>query len=251
MMIRSRVFVTSLLLALPAAAGVVFVVERVRTAEREVALERVVTSQVNAQVRERCESDPRWFLTGPLEGRPPRGEFVSADPDALAPRPKVNPQPFELFAYDEQFLGTSEAAPQFPREFRMALQASSDPVAAPFKTDEGTGVQIGVETGWIGGPCMYFLGRLAPPPDQWAQRLRLFAGVLGVLLLVSVLASMPTLIRVRRLARVAHESADAGYSAIAPEKLKDELSSMVFLFNDISRELQERKARIEIGRAHV
>ena len=26
-------------------------------------------AQVNAQTRERCESDPRWFLTGRLEGR--------------------------------------------------------------------------------------------------------------------------------------------------------------------------------------
>ena len=56
----------------------------------ELALSRVVTSQVNEQVRERCESDPRWFLTGPLEGRPKRGDPVNPDPE-LQPRPKVEP----------------------------------------------------------------------------------------------------------------------------------------------------------------
>ena len=58
--------------------------------------------QERDQVRERCESDPSWFLTGPLEGRPAKGQFVETTPDQLPPRPKVTEQAFELFAYDEQ-----------------------------------------------------------------------------------------------------------------------------------------------------
>jgi len=103
MMLRTRALVTGALIAAPVAALAVMTVDRSRARDLELALGRVVRSQVNAQVRERCESDPRWFLTGPLDGRPRPGDPVDPNPDALPPRPKVNPQPFELFAYDEQF----------------------------------------------------------------------------------------------------------------------------------------------------
>ena len=105
---------TALALAVPAGALVTYGVERLRASDLKLALERVVRSQINDQVRERCESDPNWFLTGPLEGRPRKGEF---DPngDQLMPRPKLTDQPFELFAYDETFSGSSSAAPGFPR----------------------------------------------------------------------------------------------------------------------------------------
>ncbi|MCC7415903.1 MAG: hypothetical protein IT176_02095, partial [Acidobacteria bacterium] len=87
MMIRRRLFLSSVVAALPAAALLGYLVDRARAADLEVALERVVRSQINDQVRERCESDPTWFLTGPLDGRPPRGVYVET-PDSIAPRPK-------------------------------------------------------------------------------------------------------------------------------------------------------------------
>ena len=70
MQLRPRVAVTSLLIAVPAALLLFFSINSMRTADLTLTLERVVKSQINDQVRERCESDPRWFLTGSLEGRP-------------------------------------------------------------------------------------------------------------------------------------------------------------------------------------
>lgn len=98
-----RVAAVSAILAAPATAVIVVPVELQRTADLQLSLERVVRSVINDQLKERCESDPKWFLTGPLEGRPPRGEFVET-PENVAPRPKIVEQPFELFAYDEQFI---------------------------------------------------------------------------------------------------------------------------------------------------
>ena len=114
MMLWRQLILLSFVLAAPVAWALGYAVDRLRARDLEVALERVVRSQINDQVRERCESDPTWFLTGPLEGRPPGGLFISDDPEALPPRPRVSPQPFELFAYDAQFIGTSSGSARFP-----------------------------------------------------------------------------------------------------------------------------------------
>jgi signal transduction histidine kinase len=245
MTLRIRVALVCLLIALPAAAVATFVVNRIRMADARLALERVVSSQINDQVKERCESDPKWFLTGPLEGRPAGGVFVETSPDDLPPRPKVTNQPFELFAYDEEFVGSSSASARFPAEFRRRLRASAEPIVEPYQTPAGTGVQMAIGTGWIGSPCMYFLGRLAPPPHQMRSRVLVFAGTYALSFALALGAVWPTVARVRRLARDAHDAADDGYKTIAPDASKDELSSLTFVYNDAANELHQRRARID------
>jgi signal transduction histidine kinase len=245
MALRTRVVIVCLLIALPVAAVATFVVERMRMADARLALERVVSSQINDQVKERCESDPTWFLTGPLEGRPAGGVFVETSPDDLPPRPKVTNQPFELFAYDEEFVGSSSASARFPAEFRRPLRASAAPVTAPYQTSDGTGVQMAIGTGWIGSPCRYFLGRFAPPPHQMRTRVLLFLGAYALSFALALGAVWPTVARVRTLARDAREAADDGYKTIAPDASKDELSSMTFVYNDAANELHQRRARID------
>jgi signal transduction histidine kinase len=245
MKLRTRLIATSLLLAAPPAIAAPWVIHRVRQADLSLAAVRVVQSQVNDQNRERCESDPTWFFTGPLEGRPPRGIFVERSPDELPPRPRISPQPFELFAYDERFLGSSAAAPSFPPDFRRALRASSAPAIAPFATGRGTGMQAAVPTGWIGGPCMYFLARMRPPDNQRSLLVAAGLGTFAVVFAVAFLAGVPVMRRVQRLSRDQRESVAADYSAIAPDKLRDELSALTFMFNDAATELHQRKTRIE------
>jgi signal transduction histidine kinase len=245
MMLRTRAVVASLLVAVPATAIVSWAIERTRTRDMEVALQRVVASQINDHVRERCESDPGWFFTGPQAGRPAGGVFVPTQPEQLAPRPRPEPQPFELFAYDEAFGGSSSAAPRFPADFRAAMRTSSAPAVAPYDTEHGTGVQVAMPTGWTGGICRYFLGRMEPPPNQTRQRLLWMLGLFAVSFVASWVTSVPITRRIRRLARDARESVDGGFTAIAPDRLKDELSSLTFVLNDSSQTLHERRARID------
>lgn len=247
MMLRPRAVVTSLLVAIPATAAITWAIERVRVNEREVAVTRIVASQINEAVRERCESDPTWFLTGPLVGRPPGGVFVETHPDELPPRPRVEPQPFELFAYDERLVGSSSATPRLSEDVRRALrsQPSGTPVVTPHVTEAGTGVQVAMATGWIGGPCTYLVGRLEAPPNQRLERVLLAAGIFVVSLLVAMATTIETTRRIRRLARDARGAADANYSAIAPDNKQDELSSLAFVINDASQALHDRAARIE------
>jgi signal transduction histidine kinase len=245
MMLRTRAVVTSLLVAVPATAVLSWAVERTRTRDMQLALTRVVASQINDQVRERCESDPNWFFTGPQAGRPSGGIFVPMEPDQLEPRPRPEPQPFELFAYDEAFGGSSSAAPRFPPDFRVAMRTSSAPAMAAYETEHGTGVQVAMPTGWNGGVCMYFLGRMEPPPNQMRQRLLWMLGLFAVSFAASWVTSVPLTRRIRRLATDARESVDGGFTAIAPDRLKDELSSLTFVLNDSSQALHERRGRIE------
>jgi signal transduction histidine kinase len=237
--------VTSLIVAIPATLILGYAADRVRARDLEVALERVIRSQINDQVRERCDSDPTWFLTGPLVGRPAGGVFVPAYPDQLEPRPRVEPQPFELFGYDEQFIGSSSATPQLPRDFRLLLRGRAAPLVAPYFTPEGTGVQMAIGTGWNGSKCNYLLGRMAPPPHQARQRILTLAAIFVSVAAMAMLAAVPTIGRIRKLARHARESVAGGYTSIAPEALKDELSSLTFVFNDAMNELALRKTRID------
>ena len=241
MQLRPRVAVTSLLIAVPAALVLFFAINSIRTADMSLALERFVRSQINDQVRERCESDPRWFLTGPLEGRPKQGEAVNPDPD-FQPRPKVQDQPFELFAFDEDFLGSSPAAPRFPNDLRIALRTSYQPTTMPFVTKDGTGLQVAAWTGWLTGPCAVFLGRLRPAPHATLSQVELVGGLFLVCYAVAILAVTPTVWRIRKLAADAREAAREQFASIAPDRKQDELSSIAFVYNDTAKVSHVRAA---------
>ncbi len=245
MMLRTRAVVTSLLVAVPATALIATAIDRRRAADLETALVRVVASQINDQVRERCESDPSWFFTGPQIGRPAHGQFIPQTPDELEPRPRPDPQPFELFAYDQAFGGTSSAAPRFPNELRTAMRQSSRPAVLPWDSEYGTGVQVAMPTGWTGSVCRYFLGRVEPAPNQARQRVLIALGVFVTVFLTAWATTLPIVWRIRRLAKDARESVAGGFSAIAPDQKQDELSSLTFVLNDSAQMLHERRARIE------
>jgi len=245
MMIRRRTLLTSLLVALPAAAVLTWAADRLRTRDLQLAVERVVTSQLNEATRERCETDPVWFFTGPMEGRPSFGLFVPASPEDLEPRPNRDAQPFELFGYNERFVGSGPATPRFPEELRAPMLRLEETAAAPYVTADGTGVQFVLDTAWLGSNCRFLLGRFAPPPDQTSRRVWTFLAVFGAVAAMALLAGVPTVVRIRRLAHHAREAVSDGYRSMAPERLKDELSSLVFVFNDAVTELQRRQGRIE------
>ena len=245
MMLRTRVVVTCLAIALPAAGAATFLLDRVRDADMRTAIERVVRAQVNDQTRERCEADPTWFLTGPLEGRPKFGVFESEDPDAFPPRPKVTEQPYELFAYDNEFIGSSSATPRMPAEYRAALRRGEYSMTGRFDTPRGRGVQIVVATRWENSICTYLLGRLEPPPHQRRDLLLAFASVFVVIFGLALGASANTLLRIRRLAKAIGASAKSGFPAIAPDRHTDELSAFTFAYNDAANELKLRKSRID------
>lgn len=254
MMLRAKTTIVSAVLALPVAILGVYTVESLRATDQQTALARVVQSQLNPNVRIRCEDDPAWFLTGPLEGWFAKADRPT-DPDALQPRPKADDQPFELFAYDDDFLGSSPAAPRFPTDLRDRIRSTHQPATSVFDTKDGAGVQIGLLTGWRGGPCAVFLGRLRPRPHQTLQRVELFAGFTVIAFGLAWLSAAPLVLRAQKMSSEARESVHDNFTSIAPGETRDELSSMTFAYNDAVTELHTVRKdvadRIEATRRYV
>src|SRR6186713_2590147 len=117
MLLRRLIFI-SLVLAVALAAVSLWGIERVRTRDRVLAIERIAASQSTDLIRARCEANPKWFLAGPREAAPSAAVLASPDADVLAPRPDAKPRPVEFFAYDIEYIGQSTAAPQLPPAMR-------------------------------------------------------------------------------------------------------------------------------------
>src|SRR5690242_3145581 len=122
MTLARRNVLSALALALPAAIGILFVVNAIERRDRAHLLETLAQAHVNDLVRDACVNDPRWFLAGTRMGRPRPEEYLQPDADVRLPRPSADPLPFEYFAYDEDFTPTSVAGPKFPDALKRRMK---------------------------------------------------------------------------------------------------------------------------------
>ena len=198
MRLRGRLLLLSVAVALPVAVMLTMAVNSMRRSDRRVALERVVVAQVTDVARGRCEAEPSVFL-GSNGSRPKPDEVTLANPDVPPPRGRLEPQPFEFYVYDEEFIPQHPLAPRFPEEYRRRLRASSAPVHGTFDSPEGTGIQVAVLTEWLGGPCRYFMGRLRPIGHETTETMATF-GVLWVVVSgIGLIVGGPNVLRTRQL----------------------------------------------------
>src|SRR5579863_6928885 len=191
MTLERRLVVVSLLVGLPMAAIVAQSVSWLRQQDLLAALERVVTSQVNVTLRERCEADPTWFLTGSLNNRP-RPTDPKPGPDDIPARPHLEDEPYQLFAYDDEYIQSSPAGVRFPTAYKNAMRAGAQWEAGPWDAPSGTGEQFAMRTGWTGGPCAELLGRMDAPPNERLDWWLTFLGVEGMFAAVVVGIGTPT-----------------------------------------------------------
>jgi|SRR5579862_3903488 len=245
MILRTRLLAVGAVVSIPLAYVVTSTVGSIRTADMTAALDHVVRMQINDQVRERCESDAQWFLMGSLEGRPKIGTPKPTDPDAILPRAKPEELPFELYPYDEQFGGSSTAAPRFPPEFKKALRAGADSVAAPFATPDGEGVQMGILTGWSPGPCAVWLARLRPEPSHGRTQVLLFFEVALLSFGAIALIGWPIVQRLGRAAAAARHSIRHEYADPVPASGHDEITALIASFNEAAAEIRRRIADVK------
>jgi signal transduction histidine kinase len=257
MTLARRTIIASLVLALPAAALIVFVTDQVRTRDMATSLGRMVQGSLTEAHREACEADPQWFLAGPRESRPTRAERSQPDADVNLRRPSKDELPFEFFPYDDQFSGTSTASPRFPEDFKRAMRTSppTKTMFGPYESKSGTGLQMGQLTGWAPGPCSVLLFRLRPSPNPVRTRVLLFGSAFVICALIVFAAMWPVTARVTRLAKAARESARADYSQIATVSGNDDISSLAAAFNEAAADIRKRivdtQDREEALRRHV
>lgn len=239
MTLERRLVFVSLLVALPVAGVVAQSVAWLRARDLLSALERVVTSQMNVQLRERCEADPTWFLTGSLEGRPgPKDPKLG--PDDVPARPHLDVQPYQLFAYDDDFVPSSPVGARFPIAFKNTMRAGALWQGGPYDAPDGVGAQFALRTGWDDGPCAVLLGRMDAPPYE---RLYWWAAFLGVEVLFSavfIAIATPTVLRIRAVSQSAKEAARSEWTVVARSDGHDELTAVSVALNEASTDLRRR-----------
>ena len=242
---RRNIF-TALVLALPAAAAVLFAINVLERRDRGALLERVAQAHLNEAIRDACVGYPQWFLAGARANRPRPEEQLQPDADVRLPRPSADPLPFEYFAYDEDFTPKSVAGPRFPETFKRAMRSSQPAriVTGTYSNALGSGVQTAVATSWTPGPCSYLLFRQLDPPGRRATQAGLFAGVYALCGLVAWLAATPTAARIRKLSRQAKESTKDNYAAMVDVSGKDEIGSLGAVFNDSADDIRGKTVEI-------
>ncbi|HEY6357633.1 MAG TPA: HAMP domain-containing sensor histidine kinase [Vicinamibacterales bacterium] len=239
MTLERRLVVLSVLVALPVAGVVVQSVAWLRARDLLAALERVVTAQINAQLQERCEADPTWFLTGMLDGRPAPTD-PKPGPDELPARPHLDPQPYQLFAYDDDFVPSSPVGVRFPTAFKNAMRAGAPRQAGPYDAPNGDGAEFAVRTGWTGGPCAVLLGRMDAPPDERFDWWAAFLGVEALFSAVFIALATPTVRRIQSVSRSAQEAARSEWTVVTPCEGHDELTAVGAALNEASADLRRR-----------
>ncbi len=240
MLIR-RLLVIAFLLSLGMATAASWGIERVRAADRALAVERMATSSQTDLIRARCEANPKWFLAGPRENAPSAALLAHPDADVLAPRPDTDPRPVEFFAYDVALIGQSTAAPRLPTTIRDRLRRDEQVVTEPFVTPQGRGAQTAIATRWD-GPCAVLLFRMHPPPGQFGQQAKMFGALTVGAFVVAMLVAWPIERRIRRLGAQMRASARTEYREPASVGGRDELSQLGFAFNE---------AGIDLNRLHA
>jgi signal transduction histidine kinase len=239
MTFERRLILVSLLVALPVAGLMAQAMDWLRARDAAAAIERVVTSQVNVALRERCEADPTWFLTGALEGRP-RPTDPKPGPDDLPARPHLDDEPYQLFAYDDDLVPTSPVGVRFPSEFRTPFKAGTQWMVGPFNAPGGQGQQFAMRTGWEGGPCAVLLGRIGAPPYAHFYWWTLFVGVEILFSALFIAIGTPTVWRIRAVAQAAREAARSDWTVVVPSDGHDELTAVGAALNEASADLRRR-----------
>jgi two-component system, OmpR family, sensor histidine kinase BaeS len=252
MMLRSRLFVTSVLVAVPLAVAWFFVDTRVRLGAKEDELRTSVAADLAGGLRERCEANPprtgRPGRGGDLPRVPPRAAGDGGAPtDAPADRPRRGmgqPTPgqgssgaYQFFAYDEAGRPTSQDAPP------LSVNRDLTDVDT-YWTSAGAGVSLMVPLGGTGS-CAYILARIPPRPTETRDQARALALVILCVVAATWVAAGPLIGRLRRLADSVRRSASSQYAEEVPIEGHDEVASLAGAFNEAGRQVRAHLLEVQ------
>ena len=271
MTLRTRLFVTSLAIAVPLSVTWFLFDTHVRLGSKELELRRSVESDIANGLQERCEANP------PRAGRPGRGGGAQARPvppqrDERQPPPPPppgddprNPPPprdgqgagrgrggprgpgqgdgrggsgaYEYFAYDAEGRPSSPGAPPLPAD-RDGTTAST------YWVGVGRGVALVVPLGGE-GPCAYLLARIPPRPAETRDQAQALALVVVSVLAAAWFAAGPLIGRLRRLADDVRRSAAVHYAVPVAIEGRDEVAALATAFNDAGQSVRAHLMEVQ------
>lgn len=250
MSLRTRLWLSSILIAIPLAVLLFFVDERMRLRAMEENLRQLIGLELATGGAARCEADPARFGSAPPgRGGPP--PFARPGPPPFDPAGRPPPPPgggrrggppegrgggrgaLELFAY------AADGAPARPDAPPLPPNDSGS-----YWTGGGRGVAIRVATG-DAGACATWLARMPPREGQLRDQLVAIA-----LLIVSVIAGVvfaagPLVARLQRLALGVRASAASHYAQAVTVEGRDEVALLASAFNDAGAEIKQHLVAVE------
>lgn len=220
MTLRTRLFVTSGLIAVPVIVALFLIDDRFRLASMEETLQRGIELDLATGLRARCETGVRPS-PGPPAGRP--SGRPPGPPGGRPPGPPPGPPAgsfYRLFTYAEDGRSDDVAAPELP-----AASVST------FRAGFLRGIQIRFDIGGA-GRCAVGLARMPPRPGQLRDQLAAVS-LAAVAMLAGVwLAVGPVISRMRRLADDVRRSAASTYDQTVRVEKDDELAALARAFNE-------------------
>jgi two-component system, OmpR family, sensor histidine kinase BaeS len=247
MTLRARLFLTSLVVAVPLAVGWFLFDSHLRLGTKEQELRQSVEFDVANGLQERCEADP------PRAGRPGRGGVAPARPARPGPEPPgappgAGPDPdrgrgggprrpgrggsgaYEFFAYDASGRPSAPDAPPLPAD----RDGSS---ATTYWTGTGRGVAVVVPLGG-GGPCAFLLARIPPRQGELRDQAQALALVIISVLAAAWIAAGPIIARLRHLADEVRRSAASHYADAVSVDGRDEMAALAGAFNEAGQSVR-------------
>jgi two-component system, OmpR family, sensor histidine kinase BaeS len=247
MTLRARLFLTSLVVAVPLAVGWFLFDSHLRLGTKEQELRRSVEFDVANGLQERCEADP------PRAGRPGRGGVAPPRPARPGPEPPgappgAGPDPgrnrgggprrpgrggsgaYEFFAYDASGRPSAPDAPPLPAD----RDGSS---ATTYWTGTGRGVAVVVPLGG-GGPCAFLLARIPPRQGELRDQAQALALVIISVLAAAWIAAGPIIARLRHLAEDVRRSAASHYADPVSVQGQDEMAALAGAFNEAGQSVR-------------
>ncbi len=253
MTLRSRLFVSSLAVALPLAVGLFLIDERFRLADMEQTLRRFVQGEMTGESLARCQQDPfRFGKVGPpppLGGPGERGRGGPGREDGPPGRPPRAAGPYDLFVYNRDLSPVDPRAPAMPDELRTPL-VRGEPATTTFASDEGRGIAIGMPFGQSDTACAFLLARMRPRPGVLRDQLIALALVIVSVLAAAWISAGPVIGRLRRLAEGAHRSAESYYeqSITVGAPARDEVDDLARAFNTAGARVREHLLDVQARR---
>lgn len=216
MTLRSRLILTTLVVAVPLTAGLFVLAERTRSADMDANLDRAIET-------EGCSLRPRGpGLRGgrrpPVEIHPYTADFESARPDGRGP--------------------------EFPADLRQQL-ATADRVSGTWSMPDGRGRQVAVRVPDGAGPCRILLGRMRPRPGEFRDQLIGLGTLVLVVFLAVSIAAGPTITRIRRLATQVRDAATDGTDVPFPVQGNDEVATLARAITDARRAARTHLDEVE------
>jgi signal transduction histidine kinase len=228
MTLRTRLLVTTLLVAAPLAATLFVIAERARHSDMQASID-------NALDTEGCAPGGQGpARRGPGEGGPPRG------------RGRGQRAPLEVHPYTDTFVSARPdgRGPEFPAELRAAL-ATADRASVVWSTPEGRGLQTAVRLAVGSAPCQILLARMRPRPGELRDQLIGLGAVVVVVMLAVTIAAGPTVARIHRLSEAVRASTARGKDTDIPIAGSDEVASLAAAFNNARRDVRTHLTEVE------